>query len=330
MPIPATFQGRLSVPVVQAPMFLVSNPVMVAEACKSGVVGTFPALNQRTGEGFEQWLNEVERLLAEHDEANPDTRAAPYGVNLIVHHTNPRLKEDLETIVHHEVPLIITSLGAVTDVVDAVHSYGGIVFHDVTTVRHAKKAIGAGVDGLILVCAGAGGHAGVLSPFALLSEIRAFYDGTVLLAGCISSGDQVAAARAMGADLAYIGSRFINVTESGANDYLKQMIVEAKAADIIYTDAFSGVPANFLRQSVIDAGIDPDNPEKRTESVDAGQEFTYEEEEQKAWRDIFSAGQGVGSIDDVPATAELCDRIRSEYEAALNRAPDRSYLQSRN
>jgi nitronate monooxygenase len=293
---------------------------MVVEACKSGIVGSFPALNQRTSEGFEKWLQQITSDLEEYNAANPDNPAAPFGVNLIVHSSNPRMKEDLKLCVRYKVPLIITSLGAISEVIDAVHSYGGIVFHDVTNMRHAKKAAGAGVDGLILVCAGAGGHAGTLSPFAFLPEVRSFFEGTILLAGCISDGRSVAAARIMGADLAYIGTRFINVTESNANDYLQNMIIESAAADIVYTDELSGVYANFLRQSIVDAGLDPDNLKRKDEELKFEEEFTVDEEDAKAWRDIFSAGQGVGSIDDVPSVQELCARLKSEYEAAMNDA----------
>ena len=224
----------LSIPVVAAPMFLISGPQLVIEACKNGVVGTFPALNQRTTEGFDEWLSEIEESLDGHRQ--PDGKpAAPYGVNLIVHRTNPRVEADLEVIVKHKVPLVITSLGAVSELVDAVHSYGGLVFHDVTNRRHAEKAAGAGVDGLICVAAGAGGHAGTLNPMPFLAEMRSFFDGILLLSGCMSNGRDVASALQMGADLAYLGTRFINVTESNADDAYRQMIVDSKTADIVYT-----------------------------------------------------------------------------------------------
>jgi len=321
MPLPEMLKGHLSVPVVQAPMFLVSNPKMVTEACKSGIVGSFPSLNQRSSEGFERWLKEITEELQAYNTANSDRPAAPFGVNLIVHASNPRMEEDLKLCVKYEVPLVITAMGAVREVVDTVHSYGGIVFHDATNLRHAKKAASVGVDGLILVCAGAGGHAGTLSPFALLPEVRGFFDKTILLAGCISDGRSVAAARMLGADLAYVGSRFINVSESGANDYLKEVIIGSAAADIVYTAAISGVPCNFLRQSIIDAGLDPDNLASKDE-IDFGKELQYEEEERKAWKDIFSAGQGVGAIMDTPMTAELCARLRDEYEVAMEGVGD--------
>ncbi|MEL6844061.1 MAG: nitronate monooxygenase, partial [Bacteroidota bacterium] len=238
----AAFIDQLSLPVVAAPMFLISGPQLVIECCKNGIVGTFPALNQRSSEGFEQWLIEIKTALAEH-EANTGQQAAPFGVNLIVHHTNPRLRADLEICVKHQVPLIITSLGAVSDVVDAVHSYGGLVFHDVIKKRHAQKAAAAGVDGLILVAAGAGGHAGTLNPMSLVAEVQSFFDKTILLSGCISTGRDIASAMQMGADLAYMGTRFINTQESKADEGYKQMIIDAGASDIVYTAAVSGVHA---------------------------------------------------------------------------------------
>lgn len=307
MPLPEKFTGKLKLPVVCAPMFLVSGPEIVIQACKSGIVGTFPALNQRTSEGFEEWLNEIETALADQ----PD--AAPYGVNLIVHKSNPRLQADLALCVKHKVPLVITSLGAVSEVVDAVHSYGGVVFHDVINLRHAQKATEAGVDGLIAVCAGAGGHAGTMSPFALLAEIRKFFDKTILLAGSLSTGADVLAAQVMGADLAYMGTRFISTKESRATEAYKQMIVDANAADIVYTKEISGVFANFLQPSLDAAGIDADSY-KKTDDVDFGKELT--QDDAKAWKDIWSAGQGVGSIDDVPSIKELVARLTKEYKAA--------------
>ena len=313
MPIPPSLEGGLALPAVAAPMFLTSGPDLVVETCKNGVIGTFPALNQRTSEGFEAWLVEIKQALADFEAANPGKRAAPYGVNLIVHHTNPRLQADLEICVKHKVPLIITSLGAVADLVDAVHGYGGVVFHDVTTVRHGRKAAGAGVDGLILVCAGAGGHAGIASPFALVPEIRQFFGGTILLAGCISDGRGIAAAEMMGADLAYLGTRFINTKESTVKDANRQMIIDAAAADIVYTPAISGIPANFLRESLVKAGLDPDNLPVKKE-INMGEEL---DTESRAWKDIWSAGQGVGSIDDVPSAADLCQRLKQEYKAAI-------------
>lgn len=250
MSLPALLDQRLRLPMVAAPMFLVSNPQLVLACCRSGIVGSFPALNQRESSGFEGWLEEIGAGLQALD--NP----APYAVNLIVHNTNPRLQADLRICVEHRVPIVITSLGAVREVVDAVHSYGGLVFHDVTTRRHAEKAAEAGVDGLIAVAAGAGGHAGTWSPFALVAEIRQFFDKTLLLAGCINHGHEILAAQMLGADLAYLGTRFIATRESNASDAYKQMILEARAADIVHTPAVSGVPASFMRQSLEAAGYD--------------------------------------------------------------------------
>lgn len=304
MAIPAALQKGLKLPVIAAPMFLVSGPELVIASCKAGVIGTFPALNQRTTEGYSEWLDEIKAALGPDD--------AQYGVNIIVHNTNPRVMADLEVTVRHKVPLVITSLGAVKDVVDAVHSYGGLVFHDVTTVRHAQKAAQAGVDGLILVCAGAGGHAGTWSPFALLNEVRQFFNGTILLSGCMSTGQDVATAMMLGADFAYLGTRFINTTESRAPDEYKDMIDEAHAADIVYTPAISGIPANFMSQSLIANGLDPKSLPDKTK-VDLGKELDHEV---KAWKSVWSAGQGVGSIDDVPTTAELVARLKREFDEA--------------
>ncbi len=315
MAIPPRFDGRLKLPLVAAPMFLVSGPELVIETCKAGVVGTFPALNQRSSEGFEQWLEQINAALAESD------KPAPFGVNLIVHNTNPRVRADLALCVKHKVPLVITSLGAVKEVVDAVHGYGGLVFHDVTNIRHARKAAEAGVDGLIAVCAGAGGHAGTLSPFALLAEIRQFFNGTVLLAGCMSSGQDIASARMLGADLAYMGTRFINTRESQATDGYKQMIIDSSANDIVYTPKISGIPANFLKPSLAEAGLDTETGEKK---VDLGDELTAPQEGASAWKSLWSAGQGVGSIQDAPPVAELIATMRDEYRAAANRFADQN------
>lgn len=304
MAIPAALQQGLKLPVIAAPMFLVSGPDLVIQSCKAGVIGTFPALNQRTTEGYSQWLDEIKAALGPDD--------AQYGVNIIVHPTNPRVMADMEVTVAHKVPLVITSLGAVRDVVDAVHSYGGLVFHDITTLRHAKKAAEAGVDGLILVCAGAGGHAGTWSPFALLNEVRQFYDGCIILSGAMSSGRDIATAMMLGADFAYLGTRFINTTESMAPDAYKDMIDEARAADIVYTPAISGIPANFMAQSLIANGLDPKSLPEKTR-VDLGKELDHEV---KAWKSVWSAGQGVGSIDDVPSTADLVARLKREFDAA--------------
>ena len=302
MTIPAAFEGRLKLPAIASPMFLTSGPDLVVATCLGGIVGTFPALNQRTTEGFGAWLDDIEERLAGKD-------AAPFGVNLIVHKSNPRLNADLDMVVAHKVPLVITSLGAVSDVVDAVHSYGGLVFHDVIGRRHAEKAAAAGVDGIIGVAAGAGGHAGTMSPFALVAEIRQVFDGTIVLAGAISTGADIAAARAMGADMAYLGTRFIATREAMAPEGFKAMITGAKAADIVYTPAISGVNANFLKPSILAAGLDPENLVPHG-SLDMANEV-------KAWRDVWSAGQGVGAIDDCPGAADLCARLAREYHAAI-------------
>jgi nitronate monooxygenase len=300
MAIPAALQAGLKLPVIAAPMFLVSGPDLVIAACKSGVIGTFPALNQRTTQGYSDWLDQIKAALGPDD--------ARYGVNLIVHPTNSRLMADLQVTVQHQVPLVITSLGAVKDLVDAVHAYGGLVFHDITTLRHAQKAAEAGVDGLILVCAGAGGHAGVRSPFALVDEVRQFFAGTIILSGCISTGRDVATAMMLGADFAYLGTRFINTTESMAPDAYKEMILESRAADITYTPAISGVPANFMTKSLIANGLDPKNlPEAKAMSL---------EHEARAWKDVWSAGQGVGSVKDVLPTADLVARLEREFAEA--------------
>jgi nitronate monooxygenase len=302
MPLPALFDGRLRVPAIAAPMFLVSGPQLVIETCRAGMVGTFPALNQRSTEGFDAWLDEIEAALGPDD--------APYGVNLIVHKSNPRVQADLEVCVKHKVPLIITSLGAVPELVDEVHAYGGLVFHDVINMRHARKAAGSGVDGLILVCAGAGGHAGLMSPFALLPEVRAFYDSTIVLSGCISDGRSIAAAIALGADLGYLGTRFIATEEAMAAPAYKDMLVDTAAADIVYTPAISGIPGNFLKPSIAAAGHDPDNLPV-SGKIEIGRE-------RKSWQDVWSAGQGVGQIHDVPKVRDLVDRLVAEYEATLD------------
>jgi nitronate monooxygenase len=300
--LPPSLHGRLSLPAIAAPMFLVSGPDLVVEACRAGVVGTFPSLNQRSTEGYAAWLDEIGERLARHP------GAAPFGINLIVNKNNARVGADLEATVKHKVPLVITSLGANSEVVDAVHSYGGIVLHDVINMRHARKAAAAGVDGLIAVCAGAGGHAGTMSPFALVAEIRQFFAKTVVLAGAIATGSQIAAAQLMGADLAYLGTRFIATQESLAAPAFKQMIVDASAADILYTPAISGVHGNFLKPSLVAAGLDPDD----LPAASGG----YKTGDKRAWKDVWSGGHGVGAIADIPTTAELCARLRREYAQA--------------
>ncbi|MGG5873203.1 NAD(P)H-dependent flavin oxidoreductase [Pseudomonas peli] len=311
MSLPALLEQRLRLPVVAAPMFLVSNPQLVLACCNSGIVGSFPALNQRDSSGFKGWLEEIEAGL--------DSTAAPYAVNLIVHGSNPRLQADLAICVEQRVPIVITSLGAVKEVVDAVHSYGGLVFHDVTTRRHAEKATEAGVDGLIAVAAGAGGHAGTWSPFALIAEIRQFFDKTLLLAGCLNQGHEVLAAQLLGADLAYLGTRLIATQENAASAAYKQMILDAKAADIIHTPAVSGVPASFMRQSLELAGYDLKQLQNKGE-VNYGEKLKPMDEEAKAWKTVWSAGQGVGNIRDLPSVEQLIARLDSEYRAALKQS----------
>ncbi len=303
MPIPAAFKA-LKLPAIAAPMFLTSGPDLVVETCNAGMVGTFPALNQRTTAGFVQCLEEIRGRLA--------PGAAPFGVNLIVHKSNPRLHADLEQVVAHKVPLVITSLGAVKDVVQAVQSYGGLVFHDVIGRRHAEKAAEAGVDGIIAVAAGAGGHAGTLSPFALVQEIRSVFAGTIVLGGAIGTGAQVAAARLMGADLAYLGTRFLATQEAMVQPDYKRMVVESGAADILYTPAISGVNANFLLPSIRAAGLDPANLPAHGEMDMAA--------EAKAWSKVWSAGHGVAAIHDVPAAADLVARLIADYRAAMQAA----------
>jgi len=315
--LPASFQGRLRLPVIAAPMFLVSGPELAIAACRAGVVGTIQSLNQRTSEGFEDWLVLIKAALEAAQAISPRTPIAPYGVNLIVHRSNARAEADLALCVKHKVPLVITSLGAVPEVVQEVHRYGGLVFHDVIDVRQARKAAQAGVDGLILVCAGGGGHAGTLSPFALLPEVRRFFHGTIVLAGALSDGRAVAAARMLGADIAYMGTRFIVTRESRADDAFKWMVLHSTAADIVYTPAVSGVNGNFLRASLVAAGFDPDNMPTTKPKMNIGQE-----QEMKAWKHIWSAGQGCGQIDDIPSVDELVDRLEREYHAAIQEFGD--------
>jgi len=305
MAVSASLTKNLRFPAVAAPMFLVSGPELVIATCKAGMIGTFPALNQRTSEGYAEWLDTIKAAL------DPDDAA--YGVNLIVHNTNTRLMADIQITVQHQVPLVITSLGAVKDIVDAVHSYGGVVFHDVINARHAKKAADAGVDGLILVAAGAGGHAGNQHPFALINEIRQFFSGTILLSGAISTGGDVASALMAGADLAYMGTRFIATEEARAGDDYKEMLVETTAKDITYTDAISGINANFLTPSLIANGLDPVAAKDPHHKIDMAEELNTEA---KAWKTIWSAGQGVGSIHEVLPVADLVRSLKTEFAAA--------------
>lgn len=314
MSLPSVFAGRLRLPVIGSPLFVISNPDLVIAQCTSGITGAFPALNARPAAQLDEWLHQISEALAAWDTAHPDQPAAPYAVNQIVHKTNVRLEEDMALCVKWKVPVIITSLGAREDVNQAVHDYGGITLHDVITNRFAHKAIEKGADGLIPVAAGAGGHAGTTSPFALMQEIREWFDGPVALSGAIATGRAVLAALAMGADLAYVGSAFIATKEAPAAEAYKQMIVDSSADDIIYTNLFTGVPGNYLKPSVTKAGLDPDNlpaVEMTKMNFSSGSSSDY-----KAWRDIWGCGQGIGVIHEVPSAAELVARLSREYEAA--------------
>ncbi len=317
MALPDIFARNLRVPLIGAPMFIVSVPDLVVAQCTSGIVGSFPALNARPQDRLEDWILDIKSRLAAYADANPDDPVAPFAVNQIVHGSNTRLLADMEVCVRHEVPIVITSLRPPGEVVAAVHGYGGLVFHDVISLRHAHKAIEQGVDGIIAVCAGAGGHAGPLSPFALVREIRREFDGVLILSGAMSSGSDILAAQAMGADLAYVGTRFIATHEANASDAYKQMIVSSKAADIVYTPVFTGVHGSYLKGSIENAGLDPDNlPDVDKSAMDFA---SSAKSDAKAWRDIWGAGQGVGSIDDILPTHELVLRIEAEYRDARAR-----------
>ncbi len=320
MSLPDSLRPGLKLPVVVAPMFLASGPALVTECCKAGVIGTFPALNQRSSEGLDQWLTEIRADLDAHAEQTGEPAAA-FGVNLVVHKSNARLQQDLEIIVKHKVPLVITSLGAVQDVVDAVHSYGGVVFHDVVNTRFARKAASVGVDGLIAVAGGAGGHAGDWNPFALINELQQFFDKTILLAGSLSTGRDVATARMMGADMAYMGTRFIGTQECQVQPEYKEMLTTSSAGDIVYTPKISGVNASFLKPS-LDAHAIELATHQKPDHVDFGAELDTEMMAQatsaKPWKDLWSAGHGVGSINDVPTTAELVERLKNEYQTAVS------------
>ena len=318
MPLPTFLKDSLSLPLVAAPMFLISGPELALACCKQGIVGSFPALNQRTSEGFEDWLIQMNEELDTFRSTNPDVTTAPYAVNLIVHRTNPRWQADLELCVKHKVPIIITSLGAASQVVEAVHSYGGVVFHDVTNQKHARKAAEAGVDGIIAVAAGAGGHAGTINPFVLVHEIREVFDGTILLAGGLSHGEDLLAAQALGADLAYLGTRFINTFESQADEAYRNMIIEAVSGDIIHTPAVSGVPASFMRQSLEAAGFPMDKLNQAGE-INYGEKLKPIDDEAKAWKTVWSAGQGVSQIHDVLTVPDLVSRLADEYRSARER-----------
>lgn len=316
MALPAVLQN-LSLPVIGSPMFIASGPALVAAQCKAGIVGSFPALNARPAAELDVWLTQLQTELAAYQAEHPGAKVGPVAVNQIVHQSNDRLAHDVEMCVRHRVPIIISSLRAPPkEMMDAIHGYGGIVLHDVISIRHAEKALEAGVDGLILVASGAGGHAGSLSAFALVGEVRKFYSGTIALSGAIATGDAILAAQAMGADLAYIGSRWLATKESNVEEAYRQAIVESSAADVVYTNLFTGIHGNYLKKSIVNAGLDPDNlpePDKNKMNFGSGGSGA------KAWRDIWGAGQGVGSMNDVPTVAVMVDRLQSEYRAARRR-----------
>ena len=312
--LPAILSENLALPVIASPMFIVSGPDLVIAQCRAGIVGSFPALNARPATMLDTWLTRITEELDAARAADPAAKIAPFAVNQIVHGSNDRLAQDIETCVNHRVPIVITSLRAPDAVVRPVHGYGGLVFHDVTTVRHAEKALEAGVDGLILVCAGAGGHAGTLSPFALVGEVRRFYDGPLILSGAITTGAAILAAQAMGADLAYMGTRFIASAEANAAPAYKDMIAGASAADIVYTPFFTGVPGNYLMPSIRAAGLDPDALPAADKTA-----MSFASDRAKPWRDVWGAGQGVGTIPDVRPVAEIVADLSRDYAAARAR-----------
>jgi nitronate monooxygenase len=321
MALPVALQN-LALPVIASPMFIVSYPELVLAQCKAGIVGSFPALNARQPEQLEAWLTQMQAELADHKAKHPDAVIGPIAVNQIVHQSNARLEHDIRTCIDHQVPIFITSLRApAREIVDAVHSYGGIVLHDVINLRHAQKAIEAGVDGLILVAAGAGGHAGTLSPFALVGEVRKIFDGVIALSGSIANGGSILAAQAMGADFAYVGTRFIATQEAHAVDSYKEAIVRASASDIIYSNLFTGVHGNYIRESIVNAGLDPDAlPESDKSKMNFGAGSSSDgAAAAKAWKDIWGAGQGVGLMHDVPPVAEVIARLKAEYDDAKTR-----------
>ena len=311
MTIPKHIKDNISMPVIGAPLFLISGPDLVIAQCKAGIIGSFPALNARPQHVLEEWIIRIKTELAEYQEQNPDAKVAPFAVNQICHGSNDRLMDDMETCVKHKVPIIITSLRPPAEVVEAAHSYGGLVFHDVISVRHARKAAEQGVDGLILVCAGAGGHAGALSPFALLREVKEWFDGTVILSGSIGDGYSVASSLALGADFAYMGTRFIASKEANADQEYKKMLEESAASDIVYSSLFTGVLGNYLKPSIANAGLDPDNlPDADKSAMNFGSGGNTDS---KAWKDIWGSGQGIGRITDSPSVSDLVDRLKAEY-----------------
>ena len=318
--IPKILQG-LRLPIISAPMFTVSYPDLVLAQCKAGIVGSFPALNARPQEMLEDWLSQIQSELSDFQRKNPNAKVGPLAVNQIVHVSNARLEQDMHSCVKHRIPIYITSLRApVKEIIDAVQSYGGIVLHDVINIRHAEKALEAGVDGLILVAAGAGGHAGSLSPFALVGEVRKLFKGPLVLSGSISTGDAVLASQVMGADFAYMGTRFIASQEAHASEQYKQAIVNAQAVDIVYTDHFTGIHGNYIKQSIVNAGLDPANlPEGDPQAFAKLSQAGKDGSSAKAWKDIWGAGQGVGLIDSVPTVAQIVDQLEQEYQAAKKR-----------
>ena len=316
MPIPDSIKDNISIPVIGAPLFLISVPDLVIAQYKAGIIGSFPALNARPQHVLEEWIVRIKTELKEYQDQNPDKKVAPFAVNQICHGSNDRLQGDMEICVKHEVPIIITSLRPPAEVVEAAHSYGGLVFHDVINVRHAKKAADMGVDGLILVCAGAGGHAGALSPFALLREVKSWFDGTIILSGSIGDGYSVASALALGADFAYLGTRFIATHEANAEPEYKQMLIESSANDIVYSNLFTGVLGNYLKPSIQNAGLDPDNlPTADKSAMNFGSGGNTDS---KAWKDIWGSGQGIGLIEDAPTVESLVERIRAEFNEATS------------
>jgi nitronate monooxygenase len=314
--LPKTLQN-LPLPIIGSPLFIISNPKLVIEQCKAGIIGSMPALNARPAAQLDEWLAEITETLAAYNKANPDKPAAPFAINQIVHKSNDRLEHDMEMVVKYKVPVIITSLGARTDVNDAIHSYGGVVLHDIINNFFARKAIEKGADGLIAVAAGAGGHAGVKSPFALIQEIRQWFDGPLALSGSIATGGAVLAAQAMGADFAYIGSAFIATHEARASDAYKQAIVDGNSDDIVYSSLFTGVHGNYLRPSIVAAGMDPDNlPEGDVKTMNFA---SGDGSKAKAWKDIWGCGQGIGAVTEVTSTADMVARLKREYEEAKAR-----------
>jgi nitronate monooxygenase len=319
--IPKHIKNNLSIPVIGSPLFLVSGPELVIAQCKAGIIGSFPALNARPQHVLGEWIVRIKTELAEYQAQNPDKKVAPFAVNQICHGSNDRLMDDMATCVEHEVPIIITSLRPPAELVEAAHSYGGLVYHDVINVRHAKKAAEQGVDGLILVCAGAGGHAGALSPFALLREVKEWFDGTVILSGSIGDGFSVASSLALGADFAYMGTRFIATKEANADQGYKEMLIESAADDIVYSNLFTGVSGNYLKPSIKNAGLDPDNlPEADKSAMNFGSGGNTDA---KAWKDIWGSGQGIGGIKDDPSVGDLVERIIEEYNQAKKEFNDK-------